>query len=306
MKTPAKTFIFKKSNQGGGPLEIIYVNKSNRHMFLNENEPTAIALGFFDGVHLGHQQVIKRAKKIADEKQMQLACMSFFPHPKEVLKRDNKKIQYLMPMKAKWRVLEKLGVKKFYIIQFTEEFASLTPKQFVQNYLIDFGVKYAVAGFDFTYGQLGKGNMDRIEEDSNQLVKGIKVEKVEHDGEKISSTLIRKLISSGKMDIIHRYLGQHYQIQGKIHSNKSSIEALAAPFYLLPPPGVYEVSVSNGQTKANRIVLVTQESPRIIFSNQKNSFLMEQQDIYIEWIKRLTAEKFPIVEEQSAIFKEAK
>ncbi|SDJ21475.1 FAD synthetase family protein [Alteribacillus bidgolensis] len=286
-------------------MEVIYVNKSNRHTFLAGNEPIVIALGFFDGVHLGHQQVIKEAKKIADEKRLQLACMSFFPHPKEVLKRDNKKIQYLMPMRAKQRVLKKLGVKKFYIIQFDDEFASLTPEQFVQNHLIDFGVKYAVAGFDFTYGQFGKGNMDRIEEDSNHLIKGIKVEKVEHDGEKISSTLIRKWISTGKMDIVHRYLGQHYQIQGKIHSNKNSVEVVANPYYLLPPPGVYEVSVSNGDNIANQVVLVTQESLRIIFSNRNNSLLMDQQDIYIEWIKRLSAGRFTIVEEKPSLFKEA-
>ncbi|SMQ86686.1 riboflavin kinase / FMN adenylyltransferase [Bacillus sp. OV166] len=286
-------------------MKVIYVNKSNRHTFLAENEPTVIALGFFDGVHLGHQQVIKKAKKLADEKKLQLVCMSFFPHPKEVLNRDNQKIQYLMPMRAKQRVLKKLGVKKFYIIQFDNEFASLTPEQFVQNYLIDFGVKYAVAGFDFTYGQFGKGNMDRIEEDSNHWIKGIKVEKVEHDGEKISSTLIRQLISSGKMDIVHRYLGQHYQIQGKIHSNKNSVEVVANPYYLLPPPGVYEVRVSNGDNIANQVVLVTQEAPRIIFSNRNNSLLMDQQDIYIEWIKRLSAGRFTIVEEHASLFKEA-
>ena len=284
-------------------MEVIYVNKSNRHMFLQGNEPTVIALGFFDGVHTGHQQVIKKAKKIADEKQLQLACMTFFPHPKEILNKDNKKVQYLMPMTAKRRVLKKLGVKKFYIIQFDEEFASLTPEQFVQKYLIDFGVKYAVAGFDFNYGQFGKGNMDRIEEDSNHLIKGIKVEKVEHDGEKISSTLIRKLISSGKMDIIHRYLGQHYQIQGKIQSNKNSVEVVANPYYLLPPPGVYKVSVLYGDNIINQVVLVTQGVPRIIFSNRNNSLFMDQQDVYIEWIKRLSTGSFRIVEEQTTLVK---
>ncbi|MGG3451677.1 FAD synthetase family protein [Domibacillus aminovorans] len=286
-------------------MEVIYVNKSNRHTFLAENEPSVIALGFFDGVHLGHQQVIKEAKKIADEKQLQLACMSFFPHPKEVLKRDKKKMQYLMPMIVKQRILKKLGVKKFYIVQFDQDFASLTPEQFVRKYLIDFGVKYAVAGFDFNYGQFGKGNMDRIKEDSKGLIEGIKVEKVEFGGEKISSTLIRKLISSGKMDIVHRYLGEHYHIQGKIFSTKNSVEVVASPYYLLPPPGVYEVSITNGDEIDNQVVLVTQETPKIIFSAHNNRLLVDQEDIHIGWIKRLSPGMFTILEEQPSLSQEA-
>lgn len=286
-------------------MEVIYVNKSNRHTFLAENEPCVIALGFFDGVHLGHQQVIKEAKNLADEKQLQLACMSFFPHPKEVLKRDKKKIQYLMPMKAKQQVLEKLGVKKFYIVQFDQDFASLTPEQFVQYYLLDFNVKYAVAGFDFTYGKFGKGNMDRIKEDSNHLIEGIKVKKIESDGEKISSTKIRKLISLGKMDIIHRYLGERYQVQGKVFLKNNRVEVVVGDYYLPPPPGMYEVKVSNGDKTVNQVVLVTQETSKVILSTDINCLLMDQEDIHIEWINRLSTGRFSILEDQPSLSKEA-
>ncbi|KMY50278.1 FAD synthetase family protein [Peribacillus loiseleuriae] len=278
-------------------MEVIYVNKSNRHSFLAECEPNVIALGFFDGVHLGHQQVINEAIKIADEKQLQLACMSFFPHPKEVLKRDKKKIQYLMPMIAKQRILKKLGVEKFYIVQFDPDFASLTPEQFVQKYLLDFGVKYAVAGFDFTYGQFGEGNMDRIKEDSNHVIEGIKVKKVEIEGEKISSTLIRNLISTGKMDIIHRYLGEHYQIKGKVFSNNTSVAVVPSPYYLLPPPGVYEVSVLKGDETYDQVVLVTQDAAKIIFPAHSMRLLENQEEIHISWINRLSSGLFTILEQ---------
>src|SRR5690606_14278257 len=106
------------------------------------------------------------AKQIANEKKLTLACMSFFPHPKEVLKKGKEPVQYLMPMAQKQRVLKEMGVEKFYIIQFDPEFASLTPKQFVKKYLLDYGVKYVVAGFDYTYGCFGEGHMDRMREDS--------------------------------------------------------------------------------------------------------------------------------------------
>lgn len=287
-------------------MEVIYVNKDNRLEYLGDNKPSVMAIGFFDGVHLGHQQVIKEARKVAREKELELACMSFFPHPKEVLKREeNKKVQYLMPMAAKQRILKKLGVKKFYIIQFNPEFASLTPKEFVKNYLVDFGVRYAVAGFDFTYGQFGKGNMDRIKEDSNDLLEGIKVEKVEFDGEKVSSTLIRKLISTGKVEKVHRYLGEHYQIKGRVLINKNGIEVAANPYFLLPPPGVYEVNILKGQKPRKQVVLVTQDSSKVILSNRYPSLLMDQQEISIEWIKRYATESFLNLEKQSAFFKEA-
>ncbi|MBA9027144.1 MULTISPECIES: FAD synthetase family protein [Bacillaceae] len=279
-------------------MDVIYVNKSNRHLFLSESEPSVIALGFFDGVHLGHRQVINEAIRIADEKKLQLACMSFFPHPKEVLKRDKKKIQYLMPMNTKQRILKKLGVQKFYIVQFDQDFASLTPKQFVQKYLLEFGVKYAVAGFDFTYGQFGEGNMDRIKTDSNNSIEGVKVNKVDINGEKISSTLIRKLISTGKMDIVHRYLGEHYQIKGQVYSNTKTVEVVPSPYYLLPPPGVYEVTVSKGNESDDQVVLITQDATKIIFPAHNKRILVNQEEIHISWKKRLSPGLFTILEKQ--------
>lgn len=267
-------------------------------MFLEKNEPSVIALGFFDGVHLGHRQVINEAIKIADEKQLQLACMSFFPHPKEVLKRDGKKIQYLMPMNIKQQILKKLGVQKFYIVQFDQDFASLTPKQFVQNYLLDFGVKHAVAGFDFTYGKFGEGNMDRLKADSNNRIEGVKVNKVELNGEKISSTLIRKLISAGKMDRVHHYLGEHYQIKGQLIVNTKSVEVIPNPYYLLPPPGVYEIIVSKGDITNKQVVLVTQDTGKIIFPTHRNQMFENQEEILIAWINRLSTGSFTILEQQ--------
>jgi riboflavin kinase/FMN adenylyltransferase len=281
-------------------LEVIYLNYSNRHLFLSENEPSVLALGFFDGVHLGHRQVIKEAKKIADDQQLQLACMSFFPHPNEVLKRD-KNVQYLMPMGVKQQVLKKLGVKKFYIVEFNQEFASLSPEQFVQHYLLDFNVNFAVAGFDFTYGKYGKGNIDRIKEDSNHMITGIKVEKVDCEGEKISSTLIRKLITLGKMEIVHRYLGEHYQIKGKITSIGNTVEVTASPCYLLPPPGVYEVRISKEDWTMNQVVLVTRDNSKILISPHYKGLVTEKEEIHIEWIKRLSREMYTILEEHPSL-----
>ena len=141
-------------------MKVVHVTNSNRDAFLSEVEPCVIALGFFDGVHLGHQAVIKAAKRAADEKKLPLVIMSFFPHPKEVLSNGKKIVSYLMPLADKQKKFKQLGVQTFCMVQFDSEFAALTPKQFVQNYLFDFGAQQIVAGFDFTYGCRGEGNMD--------------------------------------------------------------------------------------------------------------------------------------------------
>jgi riboflavin kinase/FMN adenylyltransferase len=265
-------------------LEIIYVNNENRESHLAEVEPCVMSLGFFDGVHLGHQQVIHTAKKAARENQLTLACMTFFPHPKEVLSKGNEKVEYLMPMVEKQRVLRQQGVEKFYIVQFDPEFASLSPGQFVHKYLLDYGAKYVVAGFDFTYGSRGAGNMARMKTDANNLLETISVEKVEFNGEKISSTLIRKLISTGKLERIHHYLGEHYQMQGKMRLTSKTAEFIAESHYLIPASGVYEVAVTNGRQTWKLEALVEDEQVKLFLDMPKST-----QIIRIVWLKRLSS-----------------
>ncbi|WP_416825613.1 adenylyltransferase/cytidyltransferase family protein [Ectobacillus polymachus] len=271
-------------------MEVIHVNNHDRNSHLSIGEPCVMALGFFDGVHLGHQQVINTAKRVADEKQLPLVCMSFYPHPKEVLTKGRKTVQYLMPMADKQRVLRKLGVTKFYIVQFDPKFASLSPKQFVHKYLLDFGVTHVVAGFDFTYGCRGEGHMDRMKDDADNMLEVIKVKKVELEGEKISSTLIRKVICSGRVEELHRYLGNHYQIEGKVFASNGAAMVQVKPGYLLPAPGMYEVTISNRKKTWKQEAFVIHEQGTCRLHLSENSSLVVRQTIRIGWIKRLQPE----------------
>src|SRR5436190_24081178 len=91
---------------GGGKLKVIHLTMSNRATYLNQAKPCVMALGFFDGVHLGHKEVIKEAKIAADKRNLPLVVMSFFPHPKEVLTNGKKMFPYLMPLDEKQKKLE--------------------------------------------------------------------------------------------------------------------------------------------------------------------------------------------------------
>ncbi|WP_078429327.1 adenylyltransferase/cytidyltransferase family protein [Alkalihalobacterium alkalinitrilicum] len=268
-------------------METIQISTSNRHLKITNAKPCVMALGFFDGVHIGHQQVIKEAKRIADEKKLPLCMMSFFPHPKEVLSNGRKIVPYLMPISDKQRIFSELGADTFYIIEFNREFASLSPKEFVQKYLLDFKVELAVAGFDFTYGRSGEGNMDRMKDDSNGQITGIKVTKIEFNGEKISSTLIRSLLFSGEVEKIPDYLGSYYQIEGKVTILSSYGELYVNPYYLLPPSGIYEVTVCSKQMNTKLVAVVNDEKLKLINLSGKLLSFKHNEVVRIQWNKRL-------------------
>jgi riboflavin kinase / FMN adenylyltransferase len=273
----------------GAILEFIHVTSNNREQTLLRTKPCVMALGFFDGVHLGHQKVIREAKRVAEEQDLPLVIMSFFPHPKEVLSNGKNIIPYLMPMKDKRRIFEELGADTFYLIQFTKEFAGLSPREFVQTYLLDFGAKQVVAGFDFTYGHRGEGNMDNMKKDSDGKLEGIKVEKIEWAGEKISSTLIRQLVLAGEVERISSYLGNDYQSEGRIAFRKKHVEVALHPYYLMPASGWYEVTVNLRQEMTTQIAVVRDGRLTLLSSQSKVFPFYEGETVRISWRKFLPA-----------------
>ena len=195
-------------------METIYITREIYRIGKVEQSTTVMALGFFDGLHQGHRKVIQTALQKAKEKNVPLSVMSFFPHPKTVISNGKKQVCYLMPLSEKEKMLEQLGVDLFYMVQFDKEFASLSPQQFVAQYMVKLGVIHAVAGFDFSYGSRGLGNLDRLKEDSGGIIEVTKVEKVECKGEKISSTCIRERLVKGLVEEIPHFLGRPYEVKG--------------------------------------------------------------------------------------------
>lgn len=238
-------------------METIHLNRSNLEKHKRNAKPCVIALGFFDGIHKGHREVIFAAAQIAKRKNLSLAVMSFFPHPKTVISNGKIQINYLMPMSEKEEILRQLGVDLFYTIDFNKEFASLLPEHFVVKYLVNLNVVHAVAGFDFTYGYKGYGNMDRLKNDSGGLIEVNKIKKIELHGEKISSTCIREKLLNGNVEEIPKFLGRAYQVECDWDG-----EAIKPhPYYTLPAPGKYEVTLHKRvvDIKAKIVVLRTTE-----------------------------------------------
>lgn len=231
-------------------MKVILIDAKNLLTIQQQSEQSVIALGFFDGLHKGHQAVIQTAKRHASIRKLPLAVMSFFPHPKTVI--TNKYVDYLMPLEEKTHQLKKLGVDLLYIVHFTKEFASLSPRTFVEQYLVKLGVKIAVAGFDYKYGFKGEGQVHMIAEHSQQLIEVVVVPKVEMAGEKISSTICRRLLKAGQVEQIYALCGRPYTIQ---YDLQNGIE----PYFTLPKRGYYKVEIQTAQHTFFSIIEVMDE-----------------------------------------------
>lgn len=208
-----------------------------------------MALGYFDGVHLGHQKVIIEAKKAAIEKGLKSAVMTFDPHPSVVLSKSSKQVEYITPLKHKVDFIANMGIDYLFIVRFSNEFADLLPQEFVDQYIIGLNVKHAVAGFDFTYGKMGKGNMETMPFHSRKKFTYSVVPELSANCEKISSTLIKSLIRDGQMERLPSLLGRYYTTTGTVvHGDKRgrtigfpTANIDLAEEYLIPPLGVYSV-----------------------------------------------------------------
>ncbi|MGG1396813.1 FAD synthetase family protein [Bacillus salipaludis] len=212
-----------------------------------------MALGFFDGVHLGHQSLLKQAKRIAVKNNLQFSAMTFDPHPNEVIKLEKDR-RYLTPLDSKIERMAAIGVEKLFVIKFNLSFASLPPSDFIKQYILGLQAKHIVVGFDFTFGNKAAGTIEYLQTVSkNNLFDVTVISKQSHNDEKISSTLIRKKISDGDVHLVPYYLGHEYAIKGFVsisnrhkHENRKKIPIHIENKYILPTPGIYNVEIKIG------------------------------------------------------------
>ena len=158
----------------------------------------SLAIGFFDGVHTGHQAVIQEALNKGKEQNIKTAVMTFDPHPSLVLGGRKEQIFYITPLEQKIEILKELEVDAVFVVRFTSDFAKLTPEEFIESFIKQTNVKHVTAGFDFTFGAFGKGTMEDMEQLSEGKYTVSVVDKQELSGEKISSTRIREELKVGK------------------------------------------------------------------------------------------------------------
>ncbi|KKE78409.1 bifunctional riboflavin kinase/FAD synthetase [Oceanobacillus caeni] len=221
------------------------------HSLIKDDIPdTVSAIGFFDGIHRGHQKVINEAIRRAEENNMESAVITFHPHPLVVLKGEHH-VNYITPLKEKIEIMKGLGVDRLYIIDFNKEFSKLSPQEFVDQFIIGLNIKHLVAGFDYTFGHKGKGNMENISEYTRDKFSYTTVEKVSLDHEKVSSTRIRKLLREGNIEEANELLTRPFKLRGIVIRGDQRGREIGFPTAnlqvdkqaLLPKPGIYAVKV---------------------------------------------------------------
>ncbi|MCA0969093.1 bifunctional riboflavin kinase/FAD synthetase [Halobacillus litoralis] len=216
-----------------------------------EVEPSAVAVGFFDGVHKGHQAVIQKAKEQADYMGIRCAVMTFDPHPSVVLKKEKVNAKYITPLKEKEEILSSMGVDYLYVVTFDKELAQLSPQAFVDDFFAGLHVRHVVAGFDFSFGHKGKGTMDMLPELSRGRFSQTVIPKVEKEEDKISSTRIRGLLDEGGVQEVESLLGRPFTMKGTVVEGEKRGRTIGYPTanvnvgsdYYFPSTGVYAVSV---------------------------------------------------------------
>jgi len=193
-------------------MEKIYVNIDNIAEFQIENSNCVMVLGYFDGVHLGHQEVLKSAKKIASKNNLKLSVLSFFPHPKSVLNEEFNNFT-LEPLENRIEKLEKLEVDTFYIVEFNERFSKIGADAFIKDYVIGLGAKHIVCGFDYKYGYKASGNTNTLQKYKEIGIGVTVISEQKYANAKISSTIIRDCLDNGEVHQIPCYLGGYYFIK---------------------------------------------------------------------------------------------
>lgn len=292
------------------------IRLSHPHSFKKEDfPPLVLALGYFDGVHLGHQKVIKTAKIKAEELGYKSAVMTFYPHPSVVLRNSKEHAACITSIKDKEEEIKNLGIDFLFIVEFTNHFAELLPQEFVDQYIIGLHVKHVVAGFDYTYGRLGRGTMETLPFHSRKQFTQTVVEKVVENNEKISSTLIRILIQNGEVHRLPAFLGRYYKTTGIVVHGEKRGRLIGFPTaniehvddYILPLTGVYAICAKVEGKWYKGILNIgykpTFHDPSTVkLAIEAHLFDFEKtiygQTVQIVWIKRLRSEKkFTSVEE---------
>lgn len=180
-----------------------------------------IALGTFDGVHVGHQSIIRRAIELAKGLHGISMVFTFSNHPNSIVAPERVPLQ-IGDEFSKKHLLDELGVDVLVNIPFTKRFAKISPEEFLITLRDNYAPKYLVAGPNYTFGHRGKGNVKMLLREGKNY--GFEAEihsGVYLDGRMVSSTQIRKLLAAGELDLANEYLGRPFTFSGRvIHGDK--------------------------------------------------------------------------------------
>jgi len=223
----------------------------------NNKKPTIVTIGTFDGVHIGHKEILKKLTSEANRLNLASVILTFFPHPRMVLQKESD-IKLINTIDERIAIFSKTDLDHLIIHPFTKEFANLSAEVYVKNVLVDgLNVKKIIIGYDHRFGKNRTANIDDLKRFGNEF--GFEVEEIsaqELDDVAVSSTKIRRALDKGDLETANNYLGYPFMLNGTVVKGKGIGKTISFPtanleiketYKLIPKNGVYVVkSILNG------------------------------------------------------------
>ncbi|WOD45099.1 bifunctional riboflavin kinase/FAD synthetase [Hwangdonia lutea] len=228
------------------------MNRVNSIESYKEEAPTVVTIGTFDGVHIGHQKIVKRLINAGKLEGLKSVILTFFPHPRMVLQKDSS-IKLINTIDERHAILDALGLDYLLIKKFTKAFSRLSAEDFVKQILVDkLHAKKVIIGYDHRFGRNRNANIDdlkRFGKAYNFEVEEISAQDINEVA--VSSTKIRKALNEGDISKANTFLGYNFMITGRVVKGKGLGRQLGFPtanikveenYKLIPKYGSYIVS----------------------------------------------------------------
>lgn len=220
---------------------------------LDSIKNAVLTIGTYDGVHIGHQSIIKRVNDIAQNVDGSSVLITFHPHPRVVVNTGHK-VSLLSPLNEKIDLLEQYGLQNLVIVPFTRAFSQMSPKSYVEDFLVrNFDLNTVVIGYNHKFGKNREGDFDFLTEHAKELNFQVEqISKQELESISVSSTKVRQALEDGKVKHAISLLGHEYALQGVVVKGKQLGKKIGYPtanllieseHKLIPRNGVYAVRV---------------------------------------------------------------
>lgn len=226
-----------------------------------------ITIGSYDGVHKGHQKILAKLNKLSSEIKGESVVITFHPHPRKIIKKDNHKLWLLNTLEEKIEQCKANDIDHLVIVEFNESFANQSPQEYIEHFLVGkFHPAYIVIGYDHKFGKNRGGNIDLLREfeDCHQF-KSIVIDKEDIENIAISSTKIRNALQIGDVATANDYLGYQYTLAGKVIKGLKIGRTIDYPTAnighvdedkLIPTDGIYAVKVMVNSIEHNGMLYI--------------------------------------------------
>lgn len=230
---------------------MLICNKLSEAKQILGDRGTAVALGTFDGVHIGHQSIIQRAISLARAHRLSSVVYTFSSHPLELIAPDKVPMQ-IGDNISKAEILEGMGVHLLVNVPFNEKLCRQSPEDFIEELCRSLNPRYLVTGPNFSFGARAKGNPRMLVRMGEEYGFQAEIGKaVQLDGRMVSSTKIRSLIEAGDLEKVNEYLGRYFSFGGRVihgdHRGRRlgfpTANLAIAPHRAMLPNGAYAVQV---------------------------------------------------------------